>query len=357
MTIETARAATEAIVLGNPVRAILLRILHLLETEKHLSAKAGGEILAYGNALRTEGRWPLAADVFKTINTLFTGLHHSKLLIDAAMGLGASARNAGDWATSDRGYAQARHLSDVIGDRARSLKSRVGAANSMWIRGNLPDAERELDEVILEARQRGIQEIEAIALQDQSAVSHHRGNFQRAVHLAYRSLELNTDRSARDRIIESIAAAYAELGMRKVARDAHLIVAATSAHQSVRSHAQINLMDLAIREGDEGLFDEYQRELASSPLESRLMTFFMYYQAQGFRRFGRPGASEMFAQAKDYASRNQLNQLAFEIEAELEKESTSVGMTKGTVFQDDPSDELGRIAEALQHLREEAISG
>ena len=358
MTIETARAATEAIVLGNPVRAILLRILHLLETEKLVSAKAGDEILAYGNSLRSEARWSLATDVFKSIDELFAGLQYAKLRIDAAMGVGACARSIGDWTTSDRGYSQARHLADVIGDRARSLKSRVGAANSQWIRGNLPAAEQELDDVIVEARQRGIQEIEALALLDQAAVAHYRGNYQRSIHLAYRSLELTTDRSARDRVLGNIAAAYGALGMLNVARDGYMIVAATSPHQAVRSQAHLNLVDLAIRTNDEPLFDEYVRELASSSLEARFTAIFMFNHGRGLARFGRAGAKEMLVRARDYAAANHMNQLAFEIEAEIESGVAAEAETVRAVdLKESAEGELGRIAEVLEHLREQAIPG
>jgi hypothetical protein len=358
MTIESARATVEKIGIGNPARAILLRVLQLLETEKRLTASVGDALLSYGNSLRSEARWTLAADVFASINSLFSGLQHWALQIDAAMGLGTSARSAGDWTTSDRAYAQARHLSDVVGDQARSLKSRVGAANSQWIRGNLPAAEQELDDVIIEARQRGIQEIEALALLDQAAVAHYRGNYQRSIHLGYRSLELTTDRSARDRVLGNIAAAYGALGMLNVARDGYMIVAATSPHQAVRSQAHLNLVDLAIRTNDERLFDEYIDELASSPLEARFTAIFMFNHGRGLARFGRDGAKEMLIRARDYAAENHMNQLAFEIEAELESGAAAEAAAVNAVdLEESVAEELGRIAEVLEHLREQAIPG
>ena len=357
MTLVSARAAATEIHAGDPTREVLLRIISLLDDTRQLTPQIGRELLSYGRALDLEGRWNLAADVFSTIAETFTGSENIDLVIEASTALGAAARTLGDWKASDRGYAHAQHLADTTKNRALSLTVRVGVAGSHMLHGNLPAADEELMEVVAEARERNLQSVEAQAIHAQASVAHSRGDYQRAVHLAYRSLELTTNRTSRERILGDIAAAYAGLGMRDAARDGYSIVAVTSPHQWVRWQATLNLMELAIADGDEAQFDSYVEQVESAALDPRLHAYSLYFQGLGLRQFGRDNADEMLSCAREYASAHQLHQLAFEIEKTLE--STVVPATTDSpevdVSSGEDSRELRRIAEVIMRLREDAV--
>lgn len=346
--ITTSRARVEAIKAGDPVRAILSRIIDDIEKQNELSQDIGSSLLAYGRALDLDARWTLAVDVFKTIAEIFSAQRFPRLVIDASTALGAAARNAGDWEMSARGYAQAEHLSESIGYKAGTLTVQVGLANSHMIRGNLPAAQEELDHVLEEAEGKGLEQVHALALHASASVAHSRGDYQRAVHLAYRSLELTTNPSARDRILADIAAAYAGLGMRDTARDGYSIVAMTSPHQWVRWQATLNLMELAIQEGDESSFDGYVGQMKSASLDPKLHAYYLYFTALGSMRFHRENAQALFDDARQFAEAHQLNQIAFEIEAERKKEGTTIP----TLPAIEPTGELRQIAEVLEHLRD-----
>ncbi len=342
------------------MRAILTRILDRLGGAPAISEDAGRELLSLGHSLDLEGRWPLAADVFQTIAQQFSSREHVQLVIESCTALGAAARHAGDWDTSARAYAQAQYLADAIGDEAASLTVEVGIANGHMIRGNLPAAEAELEKVLTEARAGGFSQVEALALHTQASVAHLRGNYEQTIHLAYRSLELTINGTSRDRILADIAAAYAGLGMRETARDGYLIVAVTSPHQWVRWQATLNLMELAIDVDDECQFDAYVRQMEAAPLDGRLRAYFLFFLALGSRRFGREASDDQFRTAERFASRHELHQIAFEIEAAMEKppvEAEKAGVNAGTSFaREGRSEELERIAEALLHLRERATT-
>ena len=357
MTLVSARAAAAGIREGDPTREVLLRIISLLDETRHLDPEIGRELLLYGRALDLEGRWTLAADVFNTIVESFTGSENIDLVIEASTALGAAARTTGDWKTSDRGYAHAQHLADTTKNRALSLTVRVGVAGSHTVHGNLPAADEELLEVVAEARRHSLQSVEAQAIHAQATVAHYRGDYQRAVHLAYRSLELTTNKTSRERILGDIAAAYAGLGMRDAARDGYSIVAVTSPHQWVRWQATLNLMELAIADGDESQFDNYVDQVKSAALDPRLNAYSLYFQGLGLRQFGRDSADEMLSCARDYASAHQMHQLAFEIQKALESpaipgtiDNPEVDMPSG-----EDSEELRRIAEVIMHLRADAV--
>ena len=359
----TTRDVVSAVPEGNPARAILTRILDRLERVSGISEDIGRELLAFGRSLDFEARWDLATDVFQTIMRQFSSREYPHLVIESCTALGAVARHAPDWNTSSRAFAQAQHLADSIGDDAASLAVEVGIANSNRIRGNLPAAEVELEKIVNAARARGFSEVEALALHSQSSVAHSQGNYQRAVHLAYRSLEMTMHGAARDRILADIAAGYAGLGMRETARDGYLIVAVTSPHQWVRWQATLNLMELAVDTGDESQFDSYVSQMKATPLDARLRSYFLLYRALGSRRFGRDGSDEQFRAAEKFASGHELHQIAFEIEEALEKTPVETEKAEANVesrFENEGgegyAEELERIAEVLSHLRERATA-
>lgn len=355
--IDAARATANSIREGDTSRAILLRIVDLLEKPHALTGKLARDLLAYGRSLDLEARWPLAADVFRTISENFRSRQNAAVVIESLTSLGAAARNIGEWETSDRSYAEAQHMADSIGARALSLTAQVGIANSHVAHGNLPAAEAELKEVLQEAGAFALQQIEAIALHTHAYLAITSGDYQRAVHYGYRSLELTTNETARDRILGDIAAAYAGLGLRETARDGYSIVAVTSPHQWVRWQATLNLMELAIEDGAEKLFDNYSAQVQNEPLGPRLGAYLLLLKARGFRRFGRSGSEELFAEAHDEATRHRLHQIAFEVDAEREREPLPLPVGRATTgLSEVHPGELERIAEMLMQLREEVVA-
>jgi hypothetical protein len=330
------------------VRGILGRIIDALESDDKITDGLGLELIAYGRALDVDARWKLAADVFATVASLLPERAYPRVVIEASTAMGAAARNAGDWAASDKAYARAEHLAERNAEYALSLTAQVGIATNELVRGNLPAAEHQLIGVVSEAHERGLQDVEAIALHASATVAHYKGDFERAINLAYHSLELTTRGGARDRLLSDIAAAYGSLGMRKAAIDGHTIVLLTAAHQWVRWQAELNLMELAIEEGDEEMYANHLRHLSSAELDVKLRSYFLYFKALGAQRFDPGSAARLFAEAQAYAEANRLNQLAFEIESARNKPQPQAGPSA------EPSGELLRIAEALGHLRHEA---
>ncbi|HVF39754.1 MAG TPA: hypothetical protein VM939_07630 [Gemmatimonadaceae bacterium] len=355
--IHAARQAVGALPEGDAARAILFRAIDLIDEGPGLSARVGDEMIAFGRALDIEGRWKLSVDVYQSVVSRFPAPAQTKLTIEACIAFGSAARKLGDWDASARSYAQAQHIADVTGDRAASLTVQIGVAGTLMARGNLPAADRDIDEVIAEARASGFSQVEAIALHAKGSVAHSRGDYQRALHYAYRSLELTTNKSARERILADIAAACAGLGLRDAARDGYTIVALTSPHQWVRWQATVNLMELAITDDDEAAFDEYLRQTEDAALDPRLRSYFLLYKAIGYDRFDREGAQEMFVAASTFAGSHGFHQVEFEADAALEASRNKAPRrfaAEPQMQQSVVDDEVRRIAEALIHLREQA---
>jgi ATP/maltotriose-dependent transcriptional regulator MalT len=302
-----------------------------------------------------EARWPQAVDVFQLIAEVISARQYPRLVVEACTALGAAARSAGDWTTSNHAYARAEHLAAEIGDRELGLMVQIGLAGSQMIQGNLPAADAELDEVFAKAGEGKYPRIEAKALHARASVAHCRGDYQRAVNLAYRSLELTTDGSDRERLLADIAAAYAGLGMRAAARDGYTIVSVTSPHQWVRWQATLNLMELAIEDGDAQAFDDFLNQMEGARLDPRLRTYHLYFRARGMRVFDRPGWESEFAAAQHYAETHHYTQLAHEIEtARIAPPVLPAADGSSEPPAPAPTEDLRRIAEVLEHLRETA---
>jgi len=344
--LDQSRRSVEAVSKGDPARGILLRVLDRLGASAAVETETGRDLISYGRALDLAAKWSLAADVFHTVAEMFSPRRDAPIVIEASRLLGAAARNVGDWQTSERAYTRSEHLAESIGDKAASLTAQIGLANSDMFRGNLQAADESLGRIVAQANSLKLEKVEATALHDRATAAHLKGEYERGIHLAYRSLELTTNPTSRERLLADIAAGYGELGMREAARHGYSIVAITSPHQWVRWQSTLNLMNLAIDEGDEASFDKYVAELETAAFDPRLKTYFLFYRARGSRRFNRSDSESLFQQAQAFAEEHKLHQLAFEIEEAGSKPAPDITF--------EPTPELTRIAEVLEHLHDQS---
>ena len=159
-------------------------------------------------------------------------------------------------------------------------------------------------------------------------------------------------------ILSDIAAAFAGMGMHDAARDGYLIVAVTAQSQWVRWQASLNLMELAALDGRESDFDAYARELEIAPLAPRLRAYYFMFLGGGQQRFGRQEeARASLAQGLEFATRNQLHQVAHEAQVAMVELDLRVG-TRGkqvVVPEEVPSD-VRHVASALSDLLREAAA-
>src|SRR5882672_7364723 len=179
-----------------------------------------GSLLDYGRALDYEASWALAIDVFSCVAKLTRPERNPKLAVEANVLVGGSARRNGDWDTSARAYSQAAFIADTLGDREGVLTVQVGIANTYIAKGNLPQAQTILDDVIVQARDQELPEIQGLALHSRAALASRSGEHAEALKLAYEALNLTAKPADKDVVLEDIAAMFTQLGMHGAARDA-----------------------------------------------------------------------------------------------------------------------------------------
>jgi tetratricopeptide (TPR) repeat protein len=358
--LHSVQAAVEAIGEGNPVRGVLTAVFEAVTKQGAVDDVVSTALLAYGRALDYEASWGLATDVFSTVARLTRPEKNARLAVEAHTAVGGAARRNGEWDISARAYSQAAFIADTLGDRPGVLTVQIGIANTYLAKGNLPQAETILDDVIVQARDQEIPEVQGMAIHSRATVAQRRGEHAEGVRLCYEALNLCSKPMARDAVLADIAAGLSELGMFQASRDAQLILANTSQSQWVRWQASINLMELASRDGAEDAFDSYASELAETKLGPAHRAYFLLFRGEGLDRFGKyDAAEEALRAAANFAADNQLHQVAFEAEAALARLQVSrveARRERALSVQGTWSEDLSHVVTGLSHLREAAFA-
>ena len=317
--LHSVRTAIEAVSEGDPIRGVLTTVVEEVTKRAVIDDTVCTSLLVYGRALDYEASWGLATDVFSTVAKLVRPEKNAKLAVEANVAAGGAARRNGDWDTSARAYSQAAYIADTLGDRPGVLTVQVGIANTYLAKGNFPHAQAILDDVIVQSRDQGFENVQGMALHSRGVLAQRQGHPAEGLKLANEALTLTTDPAARDFVLGDIAAMFTELGIRDSARDAHLILAATAQTKTLRWSASLNLMELASLNGDEKSFNAYASELAQAPLGVWVRSHYLLFLGEGFARFGQHDAAvEALQEAVRYANSNQIHQIEFKAQEALE---------------------------------------
>ena len=355
--IHSVRTAIGNVGEGDPIRGVLTAVVDEITSRGAVDESVCATLLSYGRALDYEASWGLATDVFSTVAKLTKPERNPRLAVEANVAVGGAARRNGDWETSARAYSQAAYVADTLGDKQGVLTVQVGIANTYLARGNLPQAQSILDDVLVQARDQALPEVQGMALHSRAALAQQRGEKAEAVKLAYEALTFTVRPSERDRVMEDLAVGFSELGMRDAARDTHLVLAGTAQTKWVRWLASINLMELAAQEGMEEAFDSYASQLRDAPLGPYLKSYFLLFLGEGLEQFGRfEAAEEVLSAAMSYADANQIHPVSFKADEALAAvRSKSRRPTKAPAYVQVPEEVL-TAAHAMSELRRATLT-
>jgi tetratricopeptide (TPR) repeat protein len=351
--LHSVRAAIEAVSEGDPVRGVLTNVFDEATKRGAIDETVCVSLLAYGRSLDYEASWGLATDVFATVAKLARPEKNPRLAVEANVAVGGAARRNGEWDTSARAYSQAAYIADTLGDMPGVLTVQVGIANTYLAKGNLPQAETILDDVIVQARDHNLPEVQGDALHSRAVVAQKRGDFAEGLKLAYDALRYTVNPATRDFVLEDIAAIFTELGMRDSARDAHLVLAATAQTKLVRWTATINLMELASVDGMEDAFDSYARELSSVECGTWVRSHFLLFFGEGLHRFEHfEQAENTLEEAVAFAGSNQIHEVEFKAQSALAAVRSAA--RRVSTFTAAPTwvpDDIASVVRAISELR------
>jgi tetratricopeptide (TPR) repeat protein len=353
--IRGAREAVDAVHAGTPVRAILGGVIESIEQSPIRDVRPiAPRLMAYGRSLEYESKWVLAADVYRQVITHAHPAIEPDMSIDATMRLGFCLRTLGDFAHAELAYTQARHLATAVGDTAKTLHARVGDAKVALARGNLPVAESILTEVLERAQDSRIQYVRAIALHDRAMVAHARGQYEQAIRFGYEALQLTHSLRERDRVLLDLGMFFMDSNVFGAARDSFMVLTATAQEETVRWVATLNLMEIAVREGSQPVFELYRRQLVTAQLPATLSARYRYFVGMGYAAFDRPDvAIKELERSRDLAAEFGLNQQLFETEtllADVRRGSQPQRVTPVEVPQS-----VFDVADAMSDMREQLV--
>jgi tetratricopeptide (TPR) repeat protein len=347
------RAAIESLTEGDPVRGVLTAVVEETARRNTVDETVCKSLLAYGRTLDYEASWALATDVFSTVAKLARPEKNARFAVEAHIAIGGAARRNGDWDVSARAYSQAAYIADTMGDRQGVLTVQVGIANTYLAKGNLPQAESILDDVIVQSRDQELSEVQGMALHSRAAVAQKRGNHAEGLKLAYEALNLTSRPTERDMVLDDIAAIFTGLGMRDSARDAHLVVAATAQSKIVRWQAIVNLLELASVDGMVDAFDGYALELATAPTGPWVRAHFLLFLGEGQHRLGRvDAAEETLREAIAFSEHNQFHEIAFKAQSAFA--AVRSAPRAPSTFSPSPTwvpDDVASVVRAISELR------
>lgn len=356
-SVQAVRQQVERMAPTDPARAILEGIVTEVERPgAAVPARIVPRLMAYGRSLDFAGRWALAADLFETV------LAHIDLVTDADLAIAAQFRLAfcrrvlGQLDAAERDYATAGRMADRVADTGGVLRSNIGLAKIAMARGNLPLADRMLDEVASKAESVGLRQLRALALHDGATVAIFRQEHERGIAMLNEALPDIGAASARDRVIADIALGFKELGVHSAARDAYMVVAATAEEQFSRWSATVNLLHLAALDDMEPAFEQYRRQLAGQPLSPELATQYQFSLGSGLRRFGRlKQAREALTEGIRLAEQHGLNVELFRLEQEMQAlERGEEAQRRQSI---EPPASVASVATAMREMKKAALAG
>jgi hypothetical protein len=355
--VNTVRTVIDEMSEGTLTRGLLTTIVDTLTKVNAVDDSVFESLIAYWRALDYEASWALATDVFSTVAKLAKPEKNPRLVVEANVAAGGAARRNGDWEISARAYSQAAFIADTLGDRPGVLTVQIGIANTYLAKGNLPQAQLILNDVIVQAQDQDLREVHADALHAHSTLSARQGSPSDGLKFAYEALGMMTKPTSKDVVLGDIAALFMEIGLREGARDANLVLASTAQSQVVRWVATINLMELASLDNMPEAFDGYARGLAKAPLGPWLRSHYLLFLGEGHDRFEREDASiEALEEAVHFAESNQIHQVAFRADAALSRVRSKPRVA--APFVPAPAwvpDDVGTVVRAMSDLRKASL--
>jgi tetratricopeptide (TPR) repeat protein len=351
--VSAVREAIAEISETTPLRRMLSAIVDVVVASTSIDLHAvSPRLLAYGQALEYESKFSIAADVYKTLIAHVHPIDDADLAVTAHIRLAFCLRNMGDHGAAREAYGQAARVADAAGDMLGVLRARLGDARLAIARGNMPEAETLLDATIDRAKEYNAPAECSDALHERAHVAGLRGQFERSIEFAYQALELAVGQRNRDRILNDIATSFMYLGLNDVARDAYLVLASTAQELYVKWMAELNLMEIAAKDGTELRFDRYRRDLANADLSPQLRVVYLLHVGRGYHLLGQSEAGiEYLERAVEMAAKYSYNQLVFEAEQALidaRRKATRPPTVPPSYVPDSVQNVIGAIADMKQ---------
>ena len=280
-----------------PVQRILSELVNTISAFADGSADTRvAKLIAYAQLLEHDERYDPSADVYLTAIELST--RDTELVPLCYQRAGVCLRKLGQIDRAGELYRDGFAVALANGDHFWALKLRLSMGLLEMHKGDLPEAERQLDAVIADAD--ALQSpVAAEARHERGTVAYARDQDALAAEYYYAAVKGYADPEMKRRVMHDLATVLADLGHLDGARTTlSAIYNATDARPDTAHHAAVNLMRIAVLAGEQIKFDKLRREIADMRLNGYTRAHYHVFVGQGYLKFGEPSrAREEFAQA------------------------------------------------------------
>jgi tetratricopeptide (TPR) repeat protein len=274
-------------------------------------------LFAYAHFLEDELRLEESIDVLTTLLVVVGSRLSAADVVAAQLRFARVHRKLNRFDEAEAAYAEAGELATAAGDRYSALLSRIGRANTVLGRGNLADAERQLQGILADARAAGEQDAEARAEHGIGSALYYSGQPDQAVPHFWRAFELYEDEASRARALGDVGIMLLTLGDATGAERALAEVVRRGGTQESTGNAMVELMHCASFRRDHVGFARWRERCEERLLDMppNMQADFYLKQGIGQARFGRFRRAEtLMKQALEIAGGSGLHEFEFRIE-------------------------------------------
>lgn len=275
-----------------------------------------GRLMAYGMGLHASGRFAPAVDVFRTIER--ADLFDTEFTMQAIYQRAFALRVLHRFDEATAAYAALRTAAREFRHRRFELEADLGDAKIAADRGNLPNAERMVDDVLHRCDRVKDRQLRGKALIDRAWIAGLRKQPDRSLAFSLMALREVEESQRRDRICNNIAFALRETGNGELAKRTAMIVAAHGEHADQRTLAEILLYNLAVDEQAWPVADAFRHRLGRATMTPQRAAEYYQAEARHLAAVGDvPSAERVLARMLAVAQEHRLGQLANDAEEAL----------------------------------------
>jgi tetratricopeptide (TPR) repeat protein len=245
-------------------------------------------LFAYAHYLEDELRLEEALDVLWTLRQVGGVQLSATDTVALALRAGRVNRKLSRFDIAEAAYAEAGQVATSAGDRRSAFLSRIGHAQCSGGRGNLPQAERTLREILSDIDSDRDRDIEARVEHEVAVVLLHTGQPAEALLHVWRAFELYDDDDRQLRALNDAGIMFLMLGDPVGAERALLEVVKKGGSQDNVSNAEIELMHSASYRRDRVAFARWRGrcEKRKDQMPPNILADYHFKAGVGEARFG-----------------------------------------------------------------------
>jgi tetratricopeptide (TPR) repeat protein len=256
-------------------------------------------------------------DVLRTLERVAHTELRSADAITTALRIARVERELGRYDLADAAYARAGELGVAAGNIDAALRSRLGRAKVMHMRGNLVEAMHLAHSVLAEARNAGEQRTEAEAEHCLGVLLGIRGELHESVLHFWRAFQLYRDDREAMFAMSDLGVSLSRLGATVEAERALGYVVSHSSSRSTVQNAMIELMHCASSSRNRVGFERYRTLCGKEQpqMSPNILADYHLRLGIGLARFGNfDRADAELTESLQVAKANQLHEFEFRIE-------------------------------------------